>query len=194
MWFPENQWNFKDAELFNHKARTAARNSNVLVENHLDWELTEAQHAEFRLAWDRLQDAFERGARHEAAADAATAQVSYDCWIEATEDGRADDAAMCRDAFEAAMKELEFWATYKLTDVNYDLTPVEVPAADPRNYLVYFDFDKSLDHQRRPRHAWMTPFAMRPPSRTPRSGWWLTPTGPVRSPTTKRFPSAAPTR
>ena len=42
-----DDWDFPDAELFKHKARTAARDSLVLPENPLDWELTEGQYAEF---------------------------------------------------------------------------------------------------------------------------------------------------
>ena len=139
-WWGINAWDFVDAELFNHKARTAARNSIVLPEHPLDRELSDEDRIIFRDALERLRAAFDRGGRSEAAADAAKAQVSYDCWIEATEDGRADDAAACKAAFEDAMKEVEFWATYKLTEIGYI---AEEPPLQPQSYLVYFDFDKS---------------------------------------------------
>lgn len=143
-WWRGN-WDFVDGELFNHKARTAYRNSIVLPETPLDRDLSEEDTQTFWLALERMYYAFDRGGRYEAAADAAKAQVSYDCWIEAAEAEREDDIAACKAAFEEAMKEVEFWSTYKLTEVRIIEAPqrAAAPAAQPSSYLVYFEFDKT---------------------------------------------------
>ncbi len=144
-WIDENNWDFVDGELFKHKARTAKRNSIVLPDSPLDRDLTEAQRAEFWNALYRLENAFDRGGRFEAPRDAGVAQVKYDCWIEATEDGSAERAAACKAAFEAAMDEVEAAATYRLTEVTY-IEPAQSASAAvdlPGAFHVYFDFDKS---------------------------------------------------
>lgn len=51
----------------------------------------------------RLMDAFGRDARKLAPLDSATAQVSWDCWFEGAEAGRANQVEQCRKAFEDAM-------------------------------------------------------------------------------------------
>src|SRR3546814_12487656 len=83
----------------------------------MDRELTEEQAATFQDAIERLRRGFDQGGRYLAPQDAATAQVKYDCWIEATEDGRSDDADACKAAFESAMAALESQANYALTDI-----------------------------------------------------------------------------
>ena len=75
----------KDGEHFNHKARTAARRSSVLPDWPSDRDLSEEDRSVFHSALQFMNAAFERGGREVAPQDAATAQVSYDCWIEATE-------------------------------------------------------------------------------------------------------------
>ncbi len=139
----EPNWDFNDGELFKWKARSAARNVNVLAENSKDRDLSDAQRAEFDAAAERMHRAFERGGRFEAPKDAATAQVKYDCWMEAAEEGRADDAAACKQAFEDAMNEVEHFANYQLTEVVYFEREQAAAAPAPRSFLVYFDFDKS---------------------------------------------------
>ena len=135
-------WDFPDAELFKHKARTAARNSLVLPENPLDWELSEGQYADFVIARDRLIDGFERGGRFEAPYDAANAQVSYDCWIEAESESRVEGAETCKAAFLEAMAEVDRWADHSLSAFNVIVRAAPGVVAD-QAYLVYFDFDRA---------------------------------------------------
>src|SRR3546814_10342584 len=68
-------WDFVDGELFNHKARTAKKNSVVLPDAPMDRELTEEQAATFQDAIERLRRGFDQGGRYLAPQDAATAQV-----------------------------------------------------------------------------------------------------------------------
>ena len=91
-----------------------------------------------------LIDALAGGARTRATADAATAQVNYDCWVEEQsyigdvfEASQPDHAAECRDNFEAA-----------LARVQEALRPPPPPAPAPApvvqvptSYLVFFDWD-----------------------------------------------------
>ncbi|MGD1878491.1 MAG: OmpA family protein [Kiloniellaceae bacterium] len=138
-------WDFVDGELFNHKARTANKNSLVLPDEPLDRELTEDQAATFQAAIERLRSGFDHGGRYLAPQDAATAQVKYDCWIEATEDGRSGDADDCRSAFESAMAAVESQANYALTDVDYSTPAPAMAAAMPSQmqFIVLFDFDST---------------------------------------------------
>ena len=138
-------WDFEDGELFNHKARTASKNSVVLPDEPSDRKLTEEQAATFQDAVERLRRGFDQGGRYLAAQDAATAQVKYDCWIEATEDGRDGDAEACRAAFEQAMAAVESQANYALTEIDYSTPAPAMAAATPSEtqFIVLFDFDSS---------------------------------------------------
>ena len=140
-------WDFVDGEHFNHKARTAAKNSVVLPDAPMDRELSEEQAATFQDALERLRRGFDMGGRYLAPADASFAQVKYDCWIEATEDGRSGDAEACRAEFESAMAAVESQANYALTDIAYE-SPPAMPAAvastpAPDQFIVLFDFDST---------------------------------------------------
>lgn len=136
----------KDGELFNHKARTAARRSSVLPDWPSDRELSEEDQSVFHSALHFMLGAFDRGGREVAPQDAATAQVSYDCWIEAAEWGREDDIKRCRQAFWDAMNAVSAAADYELTDVDFEprMAPqaaAVVPALE--GYLVYFEWDST---------------------------------------------------
>jgi len=138
-------WDFVDGELFNHKARTANKNSLVLPDEPMDRELTEEQAATFQDAIERLRRGFDIGGRYLAPQDAGTAQVKYDCWIEATEDGRVGDAEACRAAFEQAMAAVESQANYALTEIDYSTPAPAMAAATPSQvqFIVLFDFDST---------------------------------------------------
>lgn len=136
----------KDGEHFNHKARTAARRSSVLPDWPSDRDLSEEDRSVFHSALQFMNAAFERGGREVAAQDAATAQVSYDCWIEATEYAREDDVKRCRQAFWGAMNAVSAAADYELTEVDFEprMAPqaaAVVPALE--GYLVYFEWDST---------------------------------------------------
>jgi len=136
----------KDGELFNHKARTAARRSVVLPDWPSDRDLSEEDASVFHSALHFMSSAFERGGREVAPQDAATAQVSYDCWIEATEYGRDDDIERCRQAFWDAMNKVSSAADYKLTDAQFQPRMAPQAAAVPvalEGYLVYFEWDST---------------------------------------------------
>lgn len=138
-------WDFVDGELFNHKARTANKNSVVLPDAPMDRELTDEQAATFQAALERLRSSFDHGSRYLAPQDAAVAQVKYDCWIEATEDGRVGDAESCRAEFESAMAAVESQANYMLTEIDYSTPAPAMAAATPSQmqFITLFNFDST---------------------------------------------------
>jgi OOP family OmpA-OmpF porin len=136
----------KDGEYFNHKARTAARRSVVLPDWPSDRHLKDEDAAVFHSALNTMNTAFERGGREVAPQEAANAQVSYDCWIEATEWQRVDDIERCRQAFWDAMKAVSDAADYQLTDAQFQ--PQMAPQAAAvavalEGYLVYFEWNST---------------------------------------------------
>jgi OOP family OmpA-OmpF porin len=143
-WLNAN-WDFVDGELFNHKARTAKKNSVVLPDAPMDRELTEEQAETFQAALERLRSGFDRGARYLAPQDAAFAQVKYDCWIEAAEEGRSGDADACKSEFESAMAAVEAQANYALTEIDYTTPAPAMAAATPSQmqFITLFNFDST---------------------------------------------------
>ncbi len=141
-------WDFNDSEHFNHKARTSARRSAVQPDQLDDRRLNEGDAAELWDALGRLCRVFDRGGRMLAPTETGTAQVSFDCWMEAAEDGRDDDVARCKDAFTQAMAAAESLADIDPTAIRVVLAQPEgaTPAAPPvaTNYLVFFDWDSAV--------------------------------------------------
>lgn len=151
-----------DGEHFNFKARTAARGSVVDPDELMDRELQDSDAAELQAARDRLYRAYNRGGRTLAPAEAAAAQVSFDCWIEAAErdawvplippeelpEGQeVEYVRPCWAAFGDAISQLENSANLALTEMAMmeQAAPAmaPAPAAAPRPYVVYFGFDRS---------------------------------------------------
>jgi OOP family OmpA-OmpF porin len=147
-----------DAEHFNHKARRAARRSSTMPDAIMDRELRDDDIPGLSAALVRIRDAYDRGGRTIAPELSATAQVSYDCWIEAAEGrnpdtgwasesaARQDDIDRCRGAFEAAMAKLDSLANFSLTGFHKPPSTMAVPAtpqvaAAPETFIVYFDWD-----------------------------------------------------
>ena len=149
-----------DAEHFNHKARRAARRSSTLPDELMDRNLRAADMGDLRSALARIRDAYDRGGRTIAPELSATAQVSYDCWIEAAEGanpghswasraaGRSGDVDRCKAEFEAAISKLEALANFRLTEFRKPPSSMPMPApaapqvaAAPETFIVYFAWD-----------------------------------------------------
>ncbi len=89
---------------------------------------------ELQAARSRLMAALDSGARERSADHASTAQVMFDCWVEEQEENHEfDEIIVCKGAFEEAMATMA-------EKPKSAAEPME-PAA--RDYLVFFDFDKS---------------------------------------------------
>lgn len=134
-------FDYHDGEHFNAKARSAARRSMVPMDEVTDRELEQGDRDALTQAYLRLRRAFVRGAKEVAPVDTAYAQVAYDCWIEAAEAGRDDDAERCRNEFLDRMARVEELANYGLREASLPAPPV---ATEPERYLVYFQFDSTV--------------------------------------------------
>ncbi len=135
-----------DAELFNHKALLASTRTAVQNDSVDDRKLNDSDRLMFAKAVDRLHRICDKGGRDLAPVETATAQVSYDCWIEATEGERPQDAADCKKKFDDAAAAAEQKANRELGQVQIAApkpapVPVEVPPQE--YYMVGFEFDKS---------------------------------------------------
>jgi outer membrane protein OmpA-like peptidoglycan-associated protein len=118
------EYDWLDSRLFADKALAAAEDQGVPPEALYNWSLPADTAGEFMAARSDLISLLERGTRSKAPADAARAQVSFDCWIqEQQENHQPEDIAACRDGFYAAIAALE-----------YALKP---------KFVVYFDFNES---------------------------------------------------
>lgn len=145
-----------DGEHFNHKARRAARRSPVDADWVMDRDLHAADAAELTAAIERMRTAFDRGGRSLAPGDSATAQVSYDCWIEAAERAKIgtissgnSDLTRCKAAFADAISKVEAVANLSLTEMARRAAPApaaapQMAAAAPRPFMVHFAFDSDV--------------------------------------------------
>ena len=136
-----------DAELFNHKAWLASTRTSVQEDSVNDRKLSVEDQRVFMAAQDRLHTVFDKGGREHAAVETGVAQVSYDCWIEATERQDAGDAKACKDKFERAIAAAEAKSPYELGQVKLP-EPAPAPAPVPSKpfkdyYRVPFVFDKT---------------------------------------------------
>jgi OmpA-OmpF porin, OOP family len=129
-----------DADYFARKAMAAQRGGVVPPENNRNWAIPLEQPFGFRTdmsqARQRLVTALDNGGRDRFPALAARAQVSYDCWLERTEDDWAHEAdGACHKDFLASIGALE-----------QGLKGAPAPAAaiappSEHLYSIYFDFD-----------------------------------------------------
>lgn len=121
--------NSHDAELFNHKALLAAKGSPVDPEQVMDRNLYEEEKDQFQAALFRLYDVYTKGGREFAPALSATAQVSFDCWIEAAEDEMLTYMNDCKNRFDQAMSGIESVSNKSIVGITVSppLRALEVP-------------------------------------------------------------------
>ena len=142
----------RDAELFNHKALFAARHAAVQNDSIFDRDLSESERHPFYIAQERLYMVFDKGGRELAPVETGTAQVAYDCWIEAVEAGRDRDAENCRARFEEAIAAAEAKAGYEIAVIRVEApvvpeptpAPAPVPVPPQEYYLIPFEFDSTV--------------------------------------------------
>ncbi len=151
-----------DGEHFNHKARRAARRASTMPDAITDRVLLEEDIPDLSAALAGLRQAYDRGGRTLAPDVAATAQVKFDCWIEAAEGTNPDvglmthsswreaDVARCRGEFEDAMSKLEAVTFFRLTEfrkpASSPAAPMAAPqvAAAPETFIVFFAWDNDV--------------------------------------------------
>lgn len=143
----------KDVELFNHKAVLAGHESPTDPEEVMDRELSSDDQRMFGDALYRMRMAFNKGAKEFVPVESATAQVSFDCWIEAVEDEATQRASECKAKFEDALAKMEAAANKQLVMITVspplgelDLAPKPEPipqAVLDQYFLIPFAFDST---------------------------------------------------
>lgn len=132
-----NRGDYEDSDRFARRAEAVAAGKRVQPEHPITHRWIPEEHrAELFNEVFRLQKALRAGARDWAPEAAARAQTMYDCWVEEQEENfQPEDIAACRNAYLAAMAEVEA------------AQPGEAmgePMPAPGPYVVFFEFDSAI--------------------------------------------------
>lgn len=133
-----DEYDWMDAAYFARRAGDAGKGEKVLPAIPVDDVFMEPESAvaELVAARGELLSVLDGGARDKFADLASTAQTMYDCWVQEQEENHQfDEIAACKKGFWDAMNAMK-----KPPEMPKKAEPVE-PLA--RDYLVFFDFDKS---------------------------------------------------
>jgi OOP family OmpA-OmpF porin len=130
----KDEWNegdYRDSDTFAGRAEASAKGTPPRPEEISARTLPADKVSELTSARQRLVTALDGNATQKNPAEAARAQVMFDCWMQEQEENfQPRDIATCRDGFNAAMAKLEEKA----------VAPSAM--AVPANYMVFFDWDK----------------------------------------------------
>lgn len=142
---------FGDADTFASRALAAAGGKPTAPENFDARRIPAETLPALADARTRLIALLDNGARKSAPAEAADAQLAFDCWMQEQEENfQADDIAACRDRFTAALGALENKRLARAPAVQprpgKTATPASLkspmqPAALATRYVIYFDLD-----------------------------------------------------
>ena len=128
---------YRDTDRFGARVLTLAAGDSVAPEEISSRRLPPDSTAELTEARARLIAALDADAAGKAPDSAARAQVSFDCWMQETEENvQPPHIERCRSAFMAAMEEVD-------VALLPPPTPPAEPPPPPRFYTVYFDFDSA---------------------------------------------------
>jgi outer membrane protein OmpA-like peptidoglycan-associated protein len=105
--YDKAQADLGDASHFARKAVDSARGLNIQPDAVGLRQLTGEQATELSAARARLMAGLDGGGRTRAGADAARAQVAFDCWLEAVEANDGPRIESCKREFEDAMAAVE---------------------------------------------------------------------------------------
>jgi OOP family OmpA-OmpF porin len=139
-----DETDLKDGKAFAERARQAALGAPPPPESLEARKLPAIHAGELSEARGRLATALDGGAPARAPADAAKAQVAFDCWMqEAEENLQPDDIAGCKSQFTLAMAEVDKAMTPRTAaaEAPPPTTTAEIPAkAQPQRirHVVYF--------------------------------------------------------
>jgi len=134
----DKEFEWDHAAIFARKALEAAKGTVVQVtEPNKEWMVPANRQAELNEARAKLVGHFNTGARERVPADAAHAQVMYECWIE--EEAEGDTNSDCRAEFLKTEPKLAARPVAASA-------PAPAPAPAPKivkTFIVYFDFNKA---------------------------------------------------
>jgi len=132
---------YEDSDLFAMRAMDAAGGKNVQPEMIASRNLPADKAGELTDARLRLMTALADGAAEHKPLDAASAQISFDCWMQEQEENRQpSDIAGCRDNFMMALAKIEEKPKVAAAPV---AAPAPAPMAAPGPFTVLFEFDKA---------------------------------------------------
>ncbi len=136
---------YQHADLFARKGIAAGNGEMVMPEDPANWMLTASMSDEFGSARQSLLAALDGNGRTKAPGDAARAQAMFDCWIQEQDLGneghQPEDIEACRKGFRDALAAVEAAIVPEPEPMAEPAPPPPEPPA--RDYLVYFDFDKT---------------------------------------------------
>ena len=157
---------YRDSDGFAARAAAAARGDDVRPSAVGERLIAADKQEELSKARDRLMKALFGSAKGKAPAIAASAQISYECWLQEQEEGhQPDHIADCRNAFYG-----------QLIAAEVAIRPAPPPPPEPEPepepepvyvtyYVVFFDFDSadlSMAAKQTLDEAAETAMAMRP--------------------------------
>ncbi|MBO6824925.1 MAG: OmpA family protein [Sneathiella sp.] len=131
---------YTDSDRFAEKAMAAAMGEEVGPYNPGEWSIPADREPVMKGAYDRLVAALNSTAKDKATVQLARAQTSFDCWVQEQEENfQPDHIAACRDAFIAAMGDVD-----KMIAVKPAPAPAPAPkemVAKPMTWNILFQFD-----------------------------------------------------
>lgn len=134
---------YTDSDRFAEKAMMAAAGEGVGPYDPRNWKIPANRQAVMNGAHGRLVDALAGGAKDKATVQLARAQTSFDCWVQEQEENfQPDHIAACRDAFIAAMEEVD----KSMMVAKPAPAPAPAPApkmADAKTWEILFKFDST---------------------------------------------------
>jgi len=139
-------YDWPDAGHFARKAEESARGVAVLPEMPGIWGIPAPERTQLEAAREQLVAVLENTLVRERAPDvAATAQASFDCWVEEQAEGHQPEMiAECRRRWETAMADVETVLQPAVTPAAAPVTETRAPPIDqPDGYQVYFDLDSA---------------------------------------------------
>lgn len=135
---------YTDSDFFALRAVAAAGETAPPPQELAERRLPEDTAPELSQARDLLVDVLARGAAERFPAQAAGAQVKFDCWMQEQEENfQPDDIAACRGQFLLALSNLNAGLTPLAPVAEVAPAPAPAPAPQPLKLVVFFEFDKA---------------------------------------------------
>lgn len=138
----DDEGDIDNAEYFNNKAKMVADGKKVDPTAMKERKIPKNAEDELEAARIALVAALRGGGPKKAPNQTALAQAMFDCWMEEQEENnQPKDIALCRNAFDAALKRAEAALAERPAPTTAVAAPPAMPMAGP--YVVYFAFNSA---------------------------------------------------
>ena len=138
----EDMADFLDADRYAAKGMAAAKNEPTQPDEVWMRDVPKEHLAQLYDARGRLMQAYDHDVKTRYPMEAATAQASFDCWLEQQEENyQPTHIAVCRRSFAQAMRTIYAKEQARLSDEKDSSRAADT--ASGRETLVFFDFDKA---------------------------------------------------